>query len=382
MLERFHVKEKDLVSIDADKLRNTTEKILSEQGLSKIDSIQAADVLISADLRGVETHGVSNMLRAYIGGYSNGNINPKPNWKIVRETASCATIDCDAGLGVVITPKAMDIAIEKAKKTGVGLVSMGNGRHLGMAAYHAMKALEHDMIGTCMTSCSPRMVPTFSSKAAVGTNPISYAAPAGKLPPFVFDAAMTSVAGNKITLASRLGVPLEGGWISDDKGNPIMEEVDLSKLNQYEDDSKNLESRYELGGYKSVNAVNLLPFGGTREIGSHKGYSMAMVVDILGGILNGTKTAPTGEFMGHGHFVAAYSVDAFMDVTEFKNVMDSYLQSFLDLPSNSEGKKVVYAGYIEHLEQVKRANKGIPLHVEVVRWFEDVCKKLDIDSIK
>ena len=115
MLERFHVKEKDLVSINADKLRNTTEKILSEQGLSKIDSIQAADVLISADLRGVDTHGVSNMLRAYIGGYSNGNINPKPNWKIVRETASCATIDCDAGLGVVIAPKAMDIAIEKAK---------------------------------------------------------------------------------------------------------------------------------------------------------------------------------------------------------------------------------------------------------------------------
>ena len=131
---------------------------------------------------------------------------------------------------------------------------------------------------------------------------------------FVFDAAMTSVAGNKITLASRLGVPLEGGWISDDKGNPIMEEVNLSKLNQYEDDSKNLESRYELGGYKSVNAVNLLPFGGTREIGSHKGYSMAMVVDILGGILNGTKTAPTGEFTGHGHFVAAYSIDAFSEM--------------------------------------------------------------------
>ena len=109
---------------------------------------------------------------------------------------------------------------------------------------------------------------------------------------------------------------------------------------------------------------------------------MAMVVDILGGILNGTKTAPTGEFTGHGHFVAAYSIDAFMDVAEFKNVMDSYLQSFLDLPSNSEGKKVVYAGYIEHLEQEKRVSKGIPLHMEVVNWFKDVCKKLDIDSIK
>ena len=112
-----------------------------------------------------------------------------------------------------------------------------------MLAYHAMIALKYDMIGTCMAACSPRMVPTFSSKKAIGTNPIAYAAPANELPPFVFDAAMTSVAGNKIVLASRLGVDLEPGWIADDNGNTIMEKVNMKDLDQYEDESKNLEER-------------------------------------------------------------------------------------------------------------------------------------------
>ena len=379
MLERFHVPGEEIVLVEENRLRHVTEQFFVTQGMSTEDSKIATDVLISSDLRGVETHGVSNMLRAYLGAFRSKNLNPKPNWRIVRETPSCATIDSDAGLGIVVAPKAMEIAIEKAKKTGVGLVSLGNGRHIGMLAYHAMMALEHDMIGTCMASCGPRMVPTFSSKRAIGTNPISYAAPADKLPPFVFDAAMTSVAGNKIVLASRLGVPLEPGWIADKKGNPIMEEVYLNDFPEFEDESKNLEQRYASGNISS--SVSLLPFGATREMGSHKGYSMAMVVDILGGILNGNKTAPTGEFTGQGHFLAAYSVEAFIDSKEFKTLMDQYLQSFLDLPSNSEGKEVVYAGFLEAKEQEKRMKQGIPLHPEVIDWFTSMSKELNIDSL-
>jgi len=379
MLERFHVPDSEVIKVSESSLRNVTEQVFLTQGLSSEDASIATDVLVSADLRGVESHGVSNMLRAYIGAFKSKSLNPKPNSKLLKETASCATIDSDNGLGIVGAPKAMKIAIEKAKKTGVGLVSLTNGGHIGMLAYHSMMAADQNMIGTCMAACSPRMVPTYSSKKALGTNPISYAAPADKLPNFVFDAAMTSVAGNKIVLASRLGVPLSSGWIADKNGNPIMEEVKIEDLD-HEDESKNLESRYNKGYISS--SVDLLPFGGTREIGSHKGYSMAVVADILAGILNGTRTAPTGDYKNQGHFVAAYDINAFIDTKDFKELMDRYLQSFLDLPSNSEGKEVVYAGYLESREEIKRSNSGIPLHSEVIEWFNKISGELDVDKLQ
>ena len=378
MLEKFHVAKEDIIHIEEEMLRSVTKEILMTQNISEKDASLATDALIKADLRGVESHGVSNMLRAYLGAFKSNSLNPKPNWKIVKETASCATINSDNGLGIVVAPQAMEIAVEKAKKTGAGIVTMNNCGHLGMLAYHSMIASDNDMIGTTMAACSPRMVPTYSSVRALGTNPISYSAPADKLPDFVFDAAMTSVAGNKIVLASRLNVPLSPGWIADKDGNPIMEEVNIEELN-HEDESKNLENRYNKGYISS--SVDLLPFGGTREIGSHKGYSMAVVVDILAGILNGTRTAPTGEYKNQGHFVAAYDIDAFMDKKEFKELMDRYLQSFLDLPSNSEGKKVVYAGYLESIEESKRSEFGIPLHKEVVDWFKKISVELNTETL-
>ena len=378
MLEKFHVAEKDIIRVEEKKLRSVTKQILMTQNLSDKDATIATDALIKADLRGVESHGVSNMLRAYLGAFKSNSLNPKPNWKVVKETPSCATINSDNGLGIVVAPQAMEIAVEKAKKTGAGIVTMNNCGHLGMLAYHSMIASQNDMIGTTMAACSPRMVPTYSSVRALGTNPISYSAPADKLPDFVFDAAMTSVAGNKIVLASRLDIPLSKGWIADKNGNPIMEEININELDN-EDESKNLENRYNKGYISS--SVDLLPFGATREIGSHKGYSMAVVVDILAGILNGTRTAPTGDYKNQGHFLAAYDINAFIDTKEFKELMDRYLQSMLDLPSNSEGKKVIYAGYLESIEEEKRMSSGIPLHKEVVDWFKKISIDLKTESL-
>ena len=180
MLERFHVPEEDEIRVNSEKLRKTAEQIFIKCGMTLANSKIATDVLLSADTRGVDTHGVSNMLRNYVLYLSEGSAKANPEWKIVRETESCATIDCDEGLGLVVAPQAMNIAIEKAKKTGVGLVSMGNGRHLGMAGYHAMMALEHDMIGTCMTSSTTNVVPTHAAKAGLGTNPIAVASAIGR----------------------------------------------------------------------------------------------------------------------------------------------------------------------------------------------------------
>ena len=192
MLEQFKVRKTDAIMVREASLRETVTSIFEKMGVGESDSVLATDVLVKADMRGVETHGVSNMLRAYVTGYGSGGINPSPNWRVVRETPATATVDSDRGLGIIVVPKAMEIAIEKARKVGVGMVAIRNGRHLGMASYHAMMALEHDMIGTCMTSCPPVVLPTFGAEPRLGTNPIAVAAPADKEPPFVFDAATST----------------------------------------------------------------------------------------------------------------------------------------------------------------------------------------------
>ncbi|MDP7533385.1 MAG: Ldh family oxidoreductase, partial [SAR202 cluster bacterium] len=225
MLEQFKVKDADAIFVEEAPLRETVTAIFKKMGVTDADAALGADVLVTADMRGVDTHGVSNMLRGYVAGYTGGSLNPRPNWRIVRETPATANIDSDTGLGIMVVPKAMDIAIEKAKNTGVGMVTISNGRHLGMASYHAMMALEHDMIGTCMTSCPPSVLPTWGAEPRLGTNPIAVAAPADKEPAFVFDAATSTVAGNKLGLARRLDNNLLPGWVADVDGVPIMEEA-------------------------------------------------------------------------------------------------------------------------------------------------------------
>ena len=364
MLERFLVPKEDQVLIDSESMTAATKEIFMKMGLSEDDSQLSAEVLMVSDLRGCESHGVSNMLRNYVQYFNEGSANPRPNWKITRETESCATVDSDKGLGVVVVPLCMEIAIEKAKKTGVGLVSIGNGRHLGMAAYHAMMALDHDMIGTCMTSSTTNVVPTHAAIPGIGTNPIAVAAPALKKAPFVFDAATSAIATNKVRVAQRIGVPLAPGWITDEKGNPIMVDTPLKQSDDPND----------------VAGIMQTPVGATRELGSHKGFSLGMVVDILGSILNGSLAGPLRTFKAHqNHFVAAYSIDAFTELNKFKEMMDEYLQILEDLPPVEGQKRVLYAGLMEEETTIERMEKGIPLHPEVVNWFKDICSELSIN---
>ena len=363
MLERFHIPEDDEIRVNPEKLREISEQIFMKCGMNLANSRIATDVLLQADIRGVDTHGVSNMLRNYVMYLTEGSAKANPLWKITRETESTATVDCDEGLGLVVAPLCMDIAIEKAKKTGVGLVSMGNGRHLGMAGYHAMKALKHDMIGTCMTSSTTNVVPTYAAKTGLGTNPIAVAAPALNKAPFVFDAATSAIATNKVRLAQRLGVPLAAGWITDENGNPIMEETALNIKDDPDEVSNLLQT----------------PVGATREMGSHKGYSLGMVVDILGSILNGSLAGPLRTIKQHqNHFVAAYSIEAFIDTQTFKKMMDEYLQALEDLPPVEGQERVLYAGLVEEETAIERNKQGIPLHPEVINWFESICSELEL----
>ena len=361
MLEQFKVKPEDAVRVKEENLRATVESVFRKMGLSEEDCSLGADVLVKADMRGVDTHGVSNMLRSYVTGYGSGEINPNPNWQITRETASTANIDGDRGLGILIAPRAMDIAIQKANDVGMGVVTIHNSRHLGMASYHALKAVEHDMIGMCMTSCPPGVLPTFGSEPVLGTNPIAVAAPADKEAPFVFDAAMSAVAGNKLGLARRNDTKLLGGWVADNDGTPIMDEVDPP-----------------VPGYESSASSYLVPLGGTRELGSHKGYGLMCVVDILSGILTGGGYGLNPGRPNFGHYVAAYSIEAFMDTNEFKATMDEWIHSLTSSKPAPGHDRVMYPGQPESEEYDKRSKDGIPLHTEVIEWFKDICGELSI----
>lgn len=226
ILDRFKVPAGDEVQVSEDALRHTVTAIFEKMGVPPKDAAIGADVLVMTDLRGVETHGVSNMLRVYVQGYRDGTINPTPNWRIERESPTTATVDSDAGLGVILGPQVMQIAIDKAKTNGIGMVTLRGSGHMGAVGHHAMLAADEDMVGMCMTASSGlNVVPTFASKPMFSTNPISIAAPAGKEAPVYFDIATSAIAGNKIRLAMRVESPLLPGWVSDTEGNPLVEDT-------------------------------------------------------------------------------------------------------------------------------------------------------------
>ena len=353
MLERFHVPHDIEVRVKVKDLDTTVTAIFEKMGLVKPDAVQASDALVYADVRGIETHGVSNMLRSYVAGYGKGAINPRPKVKIVRDAPSAASVDCDRGLGLHVGPWCMGLAIEKAKKTGMAAVSATNGRHYGAAAYHAQLALKHDMIGISMTVGGNIVAPTFGGKAMIGLNPIAVAVPTKNEAPFVFDASMSGVAGNKVALAKRLGVKLAPGWMAEPDGTPIMHEV---------------EPR---------DGLLMLPLGGTREGGSHKGYSLALTVDILSSLLAGGAPGFLSKGTASHHFIA-YRIDAFTDLDEFKAQMDIYLKALRECPPAPGHKRVYYAGLPEHEEEQERRANGIPLHPEVIEWFRGVTSELGI----
>ena len=353
MLERFHVPADIAVHVEIDAMQATVTDIFAKMGMPDEDAAQAADVLVYADARGIESHGVSNMLRRYVESFGEGGINPTPEPRIIRELPAAATLDSDGGHGLVIGPLAMRMAMDRAEQYGIGAVTAINGRHFGACAYHAAMALERDMMGLAMTTGGMSVAPVDGAEPLVGLNPLGIAAPTRNQPPFIFDASMSSVAGNKIALAKRLGVPVLPGWIAEPDGTPIMDE------RQIPDD------------------YMMLPSGATRELGAHKGYSLAMMIEIMCGVLGGSGGGP-GRRGGASHHFVAYNLEAFVDVDQFKDDMDDYMRALQDCTPAAGKERVVYAGLPEHEEEAERSAHGIPYHPEVIDWFRDICAELDI----
>lgn len=338
-------------------------------GCSESDADLAATTLLSADLRGVDSHGVAR-LSGYVRLWEAGRINPKPDIKIVHQTPSTAVVDGDAGLGLVVAPKAMDIAIEKAENVGTGWVSVKNSNHYGIAGHHAMKALPKAMIGLAMTNASPLVAPTYSLERLLGTNPIAVAIPANEEPAFVADFATTTAANGKLEILQRKGTEAPEGWIQDKEGN-------------FTTDPHALKA----GGA-------LLPLGGDRDHGSHKGYCLGAIVDIFSAVLSGANYGPwvppfvsflplapdpVGE--GIGHFMGAMRVDAFRPKEEFLQHMDKWIRRFRAAKPVPGQERVEIPGDQERIISEIRLNKGIPLLEPVIKDLEEVGKKFSLKFV-
>ena len=329
----------------------------------------ASDVLLSADLRGIDSHGLAR-LSGYVRLWEAKRVNSNPQIKVVHETPSTAVVDGDRGLGLVVAPRAMEIAIEKAKQVGTGWVAVKNSNHFGIAGYHSMMALKHDMIGISMTNASPLVAPTFSVERLLGTNPICVAIPAGQQPPFVADFATTTAANGKLEILQRKNKDAPLGWIQNKQGLPSTNPNELKE-----------------GGA-------LIPLGSDYEHGSHKGFCLGAWVDIFSAVLSGANygpwvppfvsfLAPTADPVGEGigHFFGAMRVDAFRPADEFKKHMDNWIARFREAKVIEGYERLVIPGDPERASEYARKKNGIPLNEKVVEDLKSLSAKLSIDWV-
>jgi LDH2 family malate/lactate/ureidoglycolate dehydrogenase len=344
-----------------------TYTVFIKMGCSEKDAQIAAKVLLSADLRGIDSHGLAR-LSGYVRLWRKNRINTKPAIRVIHETPSTATIDADSALGLVAAPFAMQIAIEKARSAGTGWVAVKGSNHFGIAGEHAMMALSENMIGIAMTNASPLVAPTFSTDRLLGTNPIAFAIPAKNEPAFVADFATTTAANGKLEILQRTGKDAPMGWIQNKDGSDTHDPFALSS-----------------GGA-------LLPLGSDREHGSHKGYCLGSIVDILSAVLSGANYGPwvppfvaflnlpenpVGD--GIGHFFGAMRIDAFRPADDFLNHMDNWIKTFRNA-NTVEGKdRVIIPGDPEREMSEIRIKTGIPLNDQVIIDLRELALSMDIE---
>jgi L-2-hydroxycarboxylate dehydrogenase (NAD+) len=345
-----------------------SKQIFESCGMINEDATQAAHVLTEADMRGVDSHGVAR-LSGYVGLWRQGRANMKPNLHIVHETLSTATLDADEGLGLVAAPYAMQLAITKAKNVGTGWIAIRNSNHFGIAAYHAMMALPHDMIGFAITNASPLVAPTNSRQRMLGTNPICYAIPAGNAQPVVIDLATSTAANGKLEIAQRAGKTVPLGWLQNKDGTDTNNPCALKD-----------------GGL-------LLPLGSGSTQSGHKGYALSALVDILSGVLSGANYGPwVPPFVaflnplpnlpgkGIGHMVGAMRIDAFQPKDTFYKNMQQWIEAFKQATPIDSNIPVLIPGQPEFETRSQRERSGIPLNQIVIEDLAGLAKDFKIEN--
>lgn len=352
------------IIIPEKKLRDFCNAVWMKLGVPEKDAKVTTDVLVLADLRGVESHGVARMPR-YYNNLKNGWAHPTDQSKIVRETKAVAMIDGGQSLGQVVGRKGMELAIKKAKETAVGMVSVRNSHHYGIAGYYSLMALEQDLIGVSMTNAAPLVVPTFGRSAILGTNPISLTAPAGKEKPFVLDMATSVVPRGKLEVYDRLQKSMPLGWAVDITGRSTTDPHSVLDA---------LSKR--LGG-------GILPLGGEgEEYSGHKGYGLALMVDVLCGVLSGSGTGLGVDSdkakPNVGHFFMAIDPAAFRPLEEFRRDMDRLAQELKNSPKAQGQNRIYIHGEKSFARMERYRREGIPLEVPVVDSMKKIGAELQV----
>jgi LDH2 family malate/lactate/ureidoglycolate dehydrogenase len=358
--------EQELVTFPAADLRAFATAVFGHFGVGADDAETAADVLIKSDLRGIDSHGVAR-LHTYFEMLALGRINPKPSIRVVREKASVATVDGDNGLGLVVGPKANEIAMDKAERYGSGWVSVCNTNHFGFAGYYPLQALERDLIGWAMTNSTKLVAPLWGAEKMLGTNPIAIAFPGHQEPSVVIDMATSAVAYGKIEIALRKNESIPNGWIVDKEGRNTTDPRDM------------------------INGGAQLPLGSSREMGGHKGYGLASMVDILCGVLSGANWGPFAPPFalrqeipersvgkGIGHFFGAIEIDGFIDKDEFKKQIDEWIHVFRKTKPAPGTNGPLIPGDPEREAEAIRSKEGIPLLKPVVDDLLDISRRTGI----
>jgi LDH2 family malate/lactate/ureidoglycolate dehydrogenase len=358
--------------VSAEALRSFCTKVFEKLGVEPSNARIASDVLVTADLRGVDSHGVARLSKYYVKYLKQGMVPARFETRIVHETPTTAVMDGGVGLGLVVGVRAMQLAINKAKDHYVGLVAVRNSTHFGIAGYYAMMALEHNMIGISTTNAKAIVLPTFGRDVMLGTNPISIAVPAGEERPFVLDMATSTVPQGKLEVYERLGKPIPSGWATDEKGR-------LST-----DTSRVLRNIIERRG------GGLLPLGGMgEELGGHKGYGLALAVDIFAAMLSGAACSALtdlGDETGRplpsnlGHFFGAIRIDGFRPLSEFKASMDDLIRRIKNSSKTDGASRIYIHGEKEFETSERRGREGIPLDPKVSQDLERVAKEMSLPA--
>ena len=347
---------------DGARLADFVAAVFISVGMPEELAATNARILVDADLRGIDSHGVPR-LPGYIAAIRAGQIDPTATPTIAHETAATARVDGHNGFGLSTAEWAMDLAIKKAREAGVGFVSLAHSNHFGAASYYPLRALQYDLIGIAMTNAGGLVIPTFAREPLMGTNPLAVAVPAGKEQPFVLDMATSTVAWGKVEIARRDEKLIPFGWAVDAEGDPTQD---------------------------PFAARALLPLGGDRATGSQKGFGLALVVETLCGPLSGAalsfdqrtyRQAPgtvSSRPTNVGQFFGAWDPEAFRPIEEYRADVDR-LVSTLRAAEPAEGFEQVYVpGDFEFAAEAERRSEGIPLHPKVVEEMETLARSCKI----
>lgn len=352
--------------VQVDHLHQFMRTVFAKAGVPAEQANDAADVLMYASRRGVDTHGVRNLKPIYIDGFDAGHLKPSADYAIEYETPITARVDGNRGLGLTAACWAMRLAMQKAQQSGMGMVVMRNSYHFGAAGYYPWMALGQDMIGIAMTARiyarehDYGVLPTFGGKSMFSTNPLSISFPTKEEPPWLLDMSTSTVPFNRILMMRDAGESIPLGWGVDEDGEPT---TDPDKV------------RF------------LYPLGGTRELGSHKGYGLAMMVSVLCNLLAGGWNDLYGndpsafdgyKVDGDSHFFAAMRIDLFRPLDDFKRGMDAMIRALHAAPKAAGHERIYVAGEIEHETEQTRLRTGIPLPETVVNDLRTLSTRFDL----